>query len=79
MDNALLIQEKFLSMGEGEFLMNLNFLNLTEKELDTPIYRIMKEEHVIQLFAKQRNTLLHRPRAAGPWVCDIQSPVGPEV
>lgn len=37
--------------------MKLNFLNLTEKELDTPIYRIMKEEHVIRLFAEQRNVL----------------------
>lgn len=37
--------------------MNLNFLNLTKKELDTPIYRIMKEEHVIRLFAEQRNVL----------------------
>lgn len=37
--------------------MNLNFLNLTEKELDTPIYRIMKEEHVIRLFTEQRNVL----------------------
>lgn len=37
--------------------MNLNFLNLTDKELDTPIYRIMKEEHVIRLFAEKRNVL----------------------
>lgn len=37
--------------------MNLNFLNLTEKEIDTPIYRIMKEEHVIRMFAEQSNVL----------------------
>lgn len=37
--------------------MKLNFLNLTENELDRPIYRIMKEEHVIGLFTEQRNVL----------------------
>jgi hypothetical protein len=37
--------------------MSLNFLNMTEKELDGPIYRIMKEEHVIRLFIERRNVL----------------------
>lgn len=37
--------------------MKLNFLNLTETQLDKPIYRIMKEEHVIQLFTERRNVL----------------------
>lgn len=30
--------------------MSFNFLNLDEKELDSPVYRIMKEDHVISLF-----------------------------
>ncbi|AUH64064.1 hypothetical protein [Paracoccus zhejiangensis] len=37
--------------------MTLNFLNLTETERDKPIYRIMKEEHVIRLFTERRNVL----------------------
>ncbi|OWZ94118.1 hypothetical protein B9J07_06465 [Sinorhizobium sp. LM21] len=37
--------------------MKMNFLNLTEAELDKPIYRIMKEEHVIRLFTERRNVL----------------------
>jgi hypothetical protein len=41
----------------GVFFLKLNFLNLKEAELDKPIYRIMKEEHVIQLFTDRRNVL----------------------
>ncbi len=38
-------------------LNKLNFMGLTDKELDQPIYRIMKQEYVIRLFTKQENTL----------------------
>ncbi len=38
-------------------LITLNFLNLTDNELDRPIYRIMKQEHVIGLFADKKNVL----------------------
>jgi len=37
--------------------LKLNFLNLTEAELDKPIYRIMKEVHVVQLFKSRTNVL----------------------
>ena len=37
--------------------MDLNYLNLTDAELDKPIYRIMKEDHVIQFFKERRNVL----------------------
>ncbi len=35
----------------------LNFFNLTESELDKPIYRIMKEEYVVRLFTEKQNVL----------------------
>lgn len=41
----------------GAALPALNFLNLTDKQLDKPIYRIMKEEHVIGLFTEKQNVL----------------------
>lgn len=41
----------------GPILLKLNFLNLKENDLDKPIYRIMKEEHVIKLFTDRRNVL----------------------
>lgn len=41
----------------GANVTKLNFLNLSENELDKPIYRIMKQEHVISLFAEKTNVL----------------------
>ncbi|MFD2653895.1 hypothetical protein [Brucella rhizosphaerae] len=38
-------------------MTKLNFLNLTDSELDRPIYRIMKQEHVISLFKDKKNVL----------------------
>jgi hypothetical protein len=35
----------------------MNFLNLTEKELDKNIYRIMSEDYVFSLFADKQNVL----------------------
>ncbi len=41
----------------GADLTALNFLNLTDNELDKPIYRIMKQQHVIDLFTEKQNVL----------------------
>lgn len=35
----------------------LNFLHLTDDELDRPIYRIMKQKYVFKLFQENRNSL----------------------
>ena len=37
--------------------MSFNFMNLEEKELDRPVYRIMKEDYVISLFRDRQNVL----------------------
>ena|GEM_PF-753560 len=37
--------------------MRSNFINLSEVELDKPIYRIMREEHVIGMFKERQNVL----------------------
>jgi hypothetical protein len=41
----------------GDPLMEGNFLNVTEAELDQHIYRIMRESFVIRLFADRTNVL----------------------
>jgi hypothetical protein len=41
----------------GADLTEFNFLNLTDRELDKPIYRIMKQEHVLKLFEDKQNVL----------------------
>jgi len=64
MKNENLTQEEIM---ENQFFKSGRVFNLAYSELDTPIYRVYKSEHLLKMITNKENSLVHISRWEDPF------------